>query len=162
MSQEQKFNHVHFIGIGGIGMSAVAEVMIERGYTISGSDLNESDQVQMLRGRGATIYVPQRAENITDDIDLVVRSTAIQESNVEYQAAKAKGIPVIHRSEMLGHLMENQKAICVAGFPRKDHNIFDDCSLPGKEWVGSNHRSGWGDQRYWQQRQKRKRRVVCC
>ena len=96
-------------------MSAVAEVMIERGYTISGSDLNESDQVQMLRGRGATIYVPQRAENITDDIDLVVRSTAIQESNVEYQAAKAKGIPVIHRSEMLGHLMENQKAICVAG-----------------------------------------------
>ena len=115
MSQEQKFNHVHFIGIGGIGMSAVAEVMIERGYTISGSDLNESDQVQMLRGRGATIYVPQRAENITDDIDLVVRSTAIQESNVEYQAAKAKGIPVIHRSEMLGHLMENQKAICVAG-----------------------------------------------
>ncbi|MEE0511456.1 MAG: UDP-N-acetylmuramate--L-alanine ligase [Peptococcaceae bacterium] len=115
MNQEQKFNHVHFIGIGGIGMSAVAEVMLERGYTISGSDLNESDQVQMLRSRGATIYVPQRAENITDDIDLVVRSTAIRESNVEYQAAVAKGIPVIHRSEMLGHLMEAQKAICVAG-----------------------------------------------
>ena len=75
MSQEQKFNHVHFIGIGGIGMSAVAEVMIERGYTISGSDLNESDQVQMLRGRGATIYVPQRAENITDDIDGVLVMT---------------------------------------------------------------------------------------
>lgn len=115
MNLEQTFNHVHFIGIGGIGMSAVAEVMLERGYTISGSDLNESDQVQMLRGRGATIYVPQRAENITDDIDLVVRSTAIQENNVEYKAALEKGIPVVHRSEMLGYLMQSQKAICVAG-----------------------------------------------
>lgn len=115
MNLEQTFNHVHFIGIGGIGMSAVAEVMLERGYTISGSDLNESDQVQMLRGRGATIYVPQRAENITDDIDLVVRSTAIQENNVEYKAALEKGIPVVHRSEMLGYLMQPQKAICVAG-----------------------------------------------
>lgn len=115
MNLEQTFNHVHFIGIGGIGMSAVAEVMLERGYTISGSDLNESDQVQMLRGRGATIYVPQRVENITDDIDLVVRSTAIQESNVEYKAALEKGIPVVHRSEMLGYLMQPQKAICVAG-----------------------------------------------
>ena len=115
MNLEQTFNHVHFIGIGGIGMSAVAEVMLERGYTISGSDLNESDQVQMLRGRGATIYVPQRAENITDDIDLVVRSTAIQENNVEYKAALEKEIPVVHRSEMLGYLMQSQKAICVAG-----------------------------------------------
>ena len=115
MNLEQTFNHVHFIGIGGIGMSAVAEVMLERGYTISGSDLNESDQVQMLRGRRATIYVPQRAENITDDIDLVVRSTAIQENNVEYKAALEKGIPVVHRSEMLGYLMQPQKAICVAG-----------------------------------------------
>lgn len=115
MDQQKRIDHVHFIGIGGIGMSAVAEVMLERGYTVSGSDLNESDQVQMLRGRGATIHVPQRAENITDDIDLVVRSTAIRESNVEYKAAVEKGIPVVHRSQMLGHLMENQKAICVAG-----------------------------------------------
>lgn len=86
MDYSKDFKHVHFIGIGGIGMSAVAEVMLERGFVISGSDLNESDQVQMLRGRGATIHVPQRAENITDDIDIVVRSTAIRETNVEYQA----------------------------------------------------------------------------
>ena len=115
MDYSQDFKHVHFIGIGGIGMSAVAEVMLERGFVISGSDLNESDQVQMLRGRGATIHVPQRAENITDDIDIVVRSTAIRETNVEYQAAVEKGIPVVHRSEMLGYLMQSQKAICVAG-----------------------------------------------
>lgn len=115
MDYSKDFKHVHFIGIGGIGMSAVAEVMLERGFTISGSDLNESDQVQMLRGRGATIHVPQRAENITDDIDIVVRSTAIRETNVEYQAAVEKGIPVVHRSEMLGYLMQSQKAICVAG-----------------------------------------------
>ena len=115
MDSSKDFKHVHFIGIGGIGMSAVAEVMLERGFTISGSDLNESDQVQMLRGRGATIHVPQRAENITDDIDIVVRSTAIRETNVEYQVAVEKGIPVVHRSEMLGYLMQSQKAICVAG-----------------------------------------------
>lgn len=115
MDYSKDFKHVHFIGIGGIGMSAVAEVMLERGFVISGSDLNESDQVQMLRGRGATIHVPQRAENITDDIDIVVRSTAIRETNVEYQAAVEKGIPVVHRSEMLGYLMQSQKAICVAG-----------------------------------------------
>ena len=115
MDYSKDFKHVHFIGIGGIGMSAVAEVMLERGFVISGSDLNESDQVQMLRGRGATIHVPQRAENITDDIDIVVRSTAIRENNVEYQTQLTKGIPVVHRSEMLGYLMQQQKAICVAG-----------------------------------------------
>ncbi|MEF2825348.1 MAG: Mur ligase domain-containing protein, partial [Peptococcaceae bacterium] len=69
MDNQVKYNHVHFIGIGGIGMSAIAEVMLERGFKISGSDLNESDQVQMLRGRGATINIPQKADNITDDID---------------------------------------------------------------------------------------------
>ncbi len=115
MDNQVKYKHVHFIGIGGIGMSAIAEVMLERGFKISGSDLNESDQVQMLRGRGATINIPQKAENITDDIDLVVRSTAIRENNVEFQAAREKGIPVVHRSEMLGYLMQDQKAICVAG-----------------------------------------------
>ena len=115
MDNQVKYKHVHFIGIGGIGMSAIAEVMLERGFKISGSDLNESDQVQMLRSRGATINIPQKAENITDDIDLVVRSTAIRENNVEFQAAHEKGIPVVHRSEMLGYLMQDQKAICVAG-----------------------------------------------
>ena len=115
MDNQVKYNHVHFIGIGGIGMSAIAEVMLERGFKISGSALNESDQVQMLRGRGATINIPQKADNITDDIDLVVRSTAIRENNVEFQAAREKNIPVVHRSEMLGYLMQEQKAICVAG-----------------------------------------------
>lgn len=115
MDYTKTFHHVHFIGIGGIGMSAVAEVMLERGFQVSGSDLNESDQVQMLRQRGATIHVPQRAENITDDIELVVRSTAIRENNIEYQTAMEKNIPVVHRSEMLGYLMQAQKAICVAG-----------------------------------------------
>ena len=109
------YKHVHFIGIGGIGMSAIAEVMLERGFQVSGSDLNESDQVDMLRARGANINIPQKAENITDDIDLVVRSTAIKKENAEYQAAIEKNIPVAHRSEMLGYLMQDQKAICVAG-----------------------------------------------
>ena len=70
MDYSKDFKHVHFIGIGGIGMSAVAEVMLERGFVISGSDLNESDQVQMLRGRGATIHVPQRSAKPTWNIRL--------------------------------------------------------------------------------------------
>lgn len=115
MELREPFHHVHFIGVGGIGMSAVAEVMLERDYEISGSDLSESDQVARLRTRGAHIDIPQKVENITDDIDAVVRSTAIRENNVEYQAAVAKGIPVVHRSVMLGYLMKDQKAICVAG-----------------------------------------------
>ena len=115
MDNATTYKHVHFIGIGGIGMSAIAEVMLERGFQVSGSDLNESDQVDMLRARGANINIPQKAENITSDIDLVIRSTAIKPGNVEYQAALEKGIPVAHRSEMLGYLMQDQKAICVAG-----------------------------------------------
>lgn len=158
MDYSKTFNHIHFIGIGGIGMSAVAEVMIERGFKISGSDLNESDQVQMLRSRGANISVPQRAENITDDIELVVRSTAIRENNVEYQAALEKGIPVVHRSEMLGYLMQSQKAICVAGSHGKtttssmialilEKNHFDPTIVVGGviSDIGSNAKNGKGE-----------------
>ena len=158
MDYSKDFKHVHFIGIGGIGMSAVAEVMLERGFVISGSDLNESDQVQMLRGRGATIHVPQRAENITDDIDIVVRSTAIRETNVEYQAAVEKGIPVVHRSEMLGYLMQSQKAICVAGSHGKtttssmialalEKNNLDPTIVVGGviSEIGSNAKNGKGE-----------------
>lgn len=158
MDNSKKFKHVHFIGIGGIGMSAIAEVMLERDFVISGSDLNESDQVEMLRGRGATIHIPQRKENITADIDVVVRSTAIKESNVEYQAALELGIPVVHRSEMLGYLMQGQKAICVAGSHGKTTSssmialCFEKCGLDPTivvggviSEIGSNAKNGKGE-----------------
>lgn len=158
MDNSKKFKHVHFIGIGGIGMSAIAEVMLERDFVISGSDLNESDQVEMLRGRGATIHIPQRKENITADIDVVVRSTAIKENNVEYQAALELGIPVVHRSEMLGYLMQGQKAICVAGSHGKTTSssmialCFEKCGLDPTivvggviSEIGSNAKNGKGE-----------------
>ena len=158
MDNSKKFKHVHFIGIGGIGMSAIAEVMLERDFVISGSDLNESDQVEMLRGHGATIHIPQRKENITADIDVVVRSTAIKESNVEYQAALELGIPVVHRSEMLGYLMQGQKAICVAGSHGKTTSssmialCFEKCGLDPTivvggviSEIGSNAKNGKGE-----------------
>ncbi len=158
MDNTKTFKHVHFIGIGGIGMSAIAEVMLERDFIISGSDLNESDQVQMLRSRGATIHIPQKKENITSDIDVVVRSTAIKENNVEYQAALELGIPVVHRSEMLGYLMQSQKAICVAGSHGKTTTssmialCFEKCGLDPTivvggviSEIGSNAKNGKGE-----------------
>ena len=139
--------------IGGIGMSAVAEVMLERGFVISGSDLNESDQVQIaarVAARRSTCH--KRAENITDDIDIVVRSTAIRETNVEYQAAVEKGIPVVHRSEMLGYLMQSQKSHLRGWFPWQNDHILDDRSRPREKWPRSNDRRWRRDQRHRQQR----------
>lgn len=109
------FNHVHFIGIGGIGMSAIAEVLVELGYRVSGSDAKEGEVTKRLSAKGAEIQIGQRAENITSDIDIVVHSTAIKADNPEIVQAKALGLPVLHRSEMLAFLTLESKAICVAG-----------------------------------------------
>ena len=109
------FNHVYFIGIGGIGMSAVAEVLLELGYNISGSDAKSSNVTERLSAKGAQIHIGQQAENITTDIDIVVHSTAIKADNPEILQAQALGLPVLHRSEMLAFLTLDSKAICVAG-----------------------------------------------
>ncbi len=158
MDNSLQFKHVHFIGIGGIGMSAIAEILVERGYSVSGSDLNESDQIQHLRTNGVTISIPQKAENITDDIDIVVRSTAISTTNVECKAALEKGIPVVHRSEMLGYIMQDQKAVCVAGSHGKtttssmialcfEKNNLDPTIVVGGviSEIGSNAKNGQGE-----------------
>ena len=109
------FNHVHFIGIGGIGMSAIAEVLVELGYQVSGSDAKDSEVTRRLSAKGAEIQIGQRVENITQDIDIVVHSTAIKADNPEIVQAKALGLPILHRSEMLAFLTLASKAICVAG-----------------------------------------------
>lgn len=115
MTLKEPFQHVHFIGIGGVGMSAIAQVLLERGHKITGSDLEDSDLVRDLRARGALIYLGQASENLKDQPDLVIRSTAIKADNPELVEAKRLGLPIYHRSEMLGQLMEDHKAICVAG-----------------------------------------------
>ncbi len=111
----QKQN-IHFIGIGGISMSSLANVLLSRGFKVSGSDQKESELTLELKEKGATIYIGQSAENIKDDIDLVVYTAAIHEDNQELCAAKEKNIPCVVRADFLGSLMQNyKKAICVSG-----------------------------------------------
>ena len=107
--------HFYFIGIGGIGMSGIAEILLDSGCQVSGSDIRVSSVTQRLESKGAKIYIGQKAENLADDLDYVVRSTAIRENNAEYVRAKEMNVTILHRSEMLAILMENKKAVCVAG-----------------------------------------------
>ncbi|MDD6194296.1 MAG: UDP-N-acetylmuramate--L-alanine ligase [Lachnospiraceae bacterium] len=109
-------NHVHFIGIGGISMSGLAEILIKEGFTITGSDNRESDLTRHLMDLGAHIAFPQSASNIAGDIDMVVYTAAIHPDNPEFAAAKALGVPMLSRAELLGQIMEHYaRSIAVAG-----------------------------------------------
>lgn len=105
---------VHFIGIGGIGMSGIANILINLGYQVSGSDLSENLNVQNLKNLGAQIYKGHAASNI-ENVQLVVYSSAINHSNPEVQKAKELHIPIIKRAEMLAELMRLKFGIAVAG-----------------------------------------------
>ncbi len=110
-----KFTKVHFVGIGGIGMSSIAEILISRGFTVSGSDRAKSDITDRLESIGATVYEGHAAENVKD-VDVLVYSSAVVESNPEVKAAIERNIPVIKRSEMLAETMRMQKyGIGIAG-----------------------------------------------
>src|ERR1700681_1269078 len=106
--------HLHFAGIGGIGMSGIAEVLLNLGYTISGSDLRLSPTTDRLATLGATIYEGHKAENVAGAKALVV-SSAVEESNPEVQEARRLQIPVIPRGELLAELMRLKYGIAVAG-----------------------------------------------
>lgn len=110
----RKTRHIHFVGIGGIGMSGIAEVLLNLGYTVSGSDLSTSDVTQRLRQLGATFYEGHAAPQI-QGADVVVTSAAVQRDNVEVAAARAQHIPVIPRAEMLAELMRMKYGVAVAG-----------------------------------------------
>ncbi|MBQ9157064.1 MAG: UDP-N-acetylmuramate--L-alanine ligase [Eubacterium sp.] len=108
--------HVHFIGIGGISMSGLAEILLDRRFTVSGSDMKASDITAHLEKTGAKVAIGQAARNITDDIDLVVYTAAIHEDNPEFAAAREKNIPMMSRASLLGQIMANYlKSIAVAG-----------------------------------------------
>ncbi len=106
--------HVHFVGIGGVGMAGIAEVLLRQGYTVSGSDLSENSLTQWLRVMGAIIYRGHVAENIKN-ADVIVRSSAVDWSNPELDAARKAHIPIVPRAEMLGELMRFRYGIAVAG-----------------------------------------------
>ncbi len=105
---------IHFVGIGGIGMSGIAEVLLNHGYRVQGSDLKASKITDRLAGLGAGIFVGQRAENL-DNAEVVVISSAIKPGNPELDAARARGLPVVRRAEMLAELMRLKSNIAVAG-----------------------------------------------
>ena len=108
--------HVHFIGIGGISMSGLAEILLKENFTISGSDTKPSDLTMHLESLGATIFFPQKASNITDGIDVVVYTAAIHEDNEELMEVRRRNLPALTRAQLLGQLMRNYKTpIAVSG-----------------------------------------------
>jgi len=105
---------IHFVGIGGIGMSGIAEVLLNHGYKVQGSDLKATKITDRLKKLGAEIFEGQRAENL-EHAEVVVISSAIKPGNPELDAARAKGLPVVRRAEMLAELMRLKSNIAVAG-----------------------------------------------
>ncbi|WP_132770365.1 UDP-N-acetylmuramate--L-alanine ligase [Tepidibacillus fermentans] len=152
-----KSQRVHFIGIGGYGMSAIARVMLDMGYQVSGSDIAQKDLTDKLRAKGANIFIGHQESNIAG-ADLVVFSTDIPKNNVELLEAERRNIPLIHRSEMLARLLNEKKGIAVAGAHGKtttssmialvmERNHLDPTFVIGGEVmnIGSNAKAGKGD-----------------
>ncbi len=105
---------IHFAGIGGIGMSGIAEVLINLGYQVQGSDLKASDITRRLERLGAKVFIGQKAENL-ENAEVVVVSSAIKRGNPELDAARARGLPVVKRAEMLAELMRLKSNVAIAG-----------------------------------------------
>ncbi len=150
----QKF---HFVGIGGIGMSGIARILLEMGYQVSGSDLRENDRIRELRSLGAEIYLSHSAENV-GDAQVVVYSSAVPQDNPEIRRAKETGIPTISRGEMLAELFRMKEGIAVSGTHGKTTTTsmvahilqragFDPTVIIGGvlRSLGSNARLGRGD-----------------
>jgi len=114
MRLPREIGPIHFVGIGGIGMSGIAEVLCNLGYTVQGSDASEGGNVTRLRDKGITVSVGHKAENV-DGADVVVVSTAIKRDNPELMAARAQRIPVVRRAEMLAELMRLKSCVAIAG-----------------------------------------------
>jgi UDP-N-acetylmuramate--alanine ligase len=110
----QNLGVIHFIGIGGIGMSGIAEILIQSGYLVQGSDISISDNTNRLKKIGVKIFIGQKSSNI-NNAKIIVVSTAITNTNVELITAKKMFLPIVHRAEMLGELMRLKQSIAVAG-----------------------------------------------
>jgi UDP-N-acetylmuramate--alanine ligase len=111
---KHKIKHIHFVGIGGSGMSGIAEVLLNLGYKVSGSDLASNAASQRLAELGAIVHIGHAAEHVRG-ADAVVTSTAVNEANPEVVAARAGKVPVVPRAIMLGELMRLKRGIAIAG-----------------------------------------------
>ncbi len=105
---------IHFVGIGGIGMSGIAEVLLTLGYRVQGSDSKKSKITDRLETLGATVFEGQRAENVAG-AGVIVISTAIKKGNPELEEARLRGLPIVRRAEMLAELMRLKSNIAIAG-----------------------------------------------
>lgn len=138
---KSKIRRIHMVGIGGAGMSGIAEVLLSEGYEISGSDMAESSVVRQLRELGATVAVGHAAENV-GDVQVLVKSTAIADDNPEVVEARRRGIPVIPRAEMLAELMRLRQGVAIAGTHGKTTttsltaSIFDTAGLDPTVIIG--------------------------
>ena len=103
------YHHIHFIGIGGISMSGLAEILLSEGFRVSGSDAKKSSLTELLEKQGAVVHYGQRRENITNDIDLIVYTAAIHKDNPEFAAMEELGLPSLTRAQLLGQMMRNYK-----------------------------------------------------
>ena len=148
---------IHFVGIGGIGMSGIAEVLLNLGYQVQGSDLKDSKITERLASLGARIFIGQRAENL-ENAEVVVISSAIKTGNPELDAARMAGLPVVRRAEMLAELMRMKSNVAIAGTHGKtttttmvatllDAGILDPTVINGGiiHAYGSNARMGQGE-----------------
>ena len=138
---QNRIRNIHMVGIGGAGMSGIAEVLLNLGYRVYGSDVADSPTVRRLEKLGAEIYIGHGAENVAD-ADVLVKSTAVREDNPELKAASEKGIPIIPRAEMLAELMRLKTGVAVAGTHGKTTttsllaSIFDEAKLDPTVIIG--------------------------
>lgn len=143
MYKRKEHKQIHFVGIGGIGMSGIAELLLHLGYKVSGSDLNTTDITRRLELAGATVYEGHQASRVSG-ADVVVVSTAVAEDNPEVMAARDEQIPVIQRAEMLAELMRLKRfGIAIAGSHGKTStsslvaSILDEAGLDPTVVVGA-------------------------
>ena len=114
MQMPREIGTFHIIGIGGIGMSAIAEILLAKGYSVQGSDQKDSANVRRLRGKGVRVFIGHDPVNLVGARSVVI-STAVKAGNPELEAARAKGLPVIRRAEMLAELMRLYSTVSVTG-----------------------------------------------
>ena len=123
-----QYKKIHCIGIGGIGLSAIAEILLSRGYEVSGSDMKESAETVRLASKGARVFIGHRAENV-EQADLLVFSAAVGQDNPEMKRAEERGIPILSRAQMLGL---SEQYLC-----RTVHNaefdLDEDCILAARD-----------------------------
>src|SRR5499426_1143011 len=110
----KRYQHLHFVGVGGSGMSGIAEILLNSGYQVTGSDLKRNEAIERLERLGAKVWERHEAANVAG-AHLVVYSSAVSRDNIEVQVARQRGIPVIPRAEMLAELMRFKYGIAVAG-----------------------------------------------